>query len=371
MDHSVHLTPFIDVKPFNATVFVGAQEGRIACERTLIQHGTALPLPQRSIWKEIDSATDSLFIGLQDARGEWVFGIGAQVHPTRALANHLILRVQRFRGASDPAICEAVVRALAAASRSHGRVLRTHVEVLARDAATREVIQRSFRNAGFRRSATMRSYAETVVIDLAPDLDSIFASLHATARRHIRAVDKHPTTIREISDPSYAGRMDELLRETMARTDGPYEMHDWAHTIRFCTRYPETARIVGLFHEESSGPESLLAFAVGYAHGDHVEYATAASTRMTSLKMPLAYGLAWDLVCWGKRVGAKWFDFGGVTRGSAESGDPRGGVSDFKRYFSREVIRVGEEWVLVPHPLRAALARTTSTAARVVRSFSR
>ena len=60
---------------------------------------------------------------------------------------------------------------------------------------------------------------------------------------------------------------------------------------------------------------------------------------------------------WAKRVGAEWFDFGGITPGTqADPTDPLGGISDFKRYFGTDVVTVGEEWVFVPRPVRAAIA---------------
>src|SRR5207249_11101081 len=111
---------------------------------------------------------------------------------------------------------------------------------------------------------------------------------------------------------------------------------------------------VGLFHRDT-----LLAFAWGCHHGDHAHYDAAASTRHTDLKLPLGYALAGDLIRWSKQNGATWFDFGGVTTGSRTCGDadPVGGISDFKRYFSKNIIEVGDEWVLEPRSIRAALAR--------------
>ncbi len=128
--------------------------------------------------------------------------------------------------------------------------------------------------------------------------------------------------------------------------------------IGFCTRHPDLARLVGLFQSGVSGPNALLAFALCFFHGDHAQYVTAASTRESSLKIPLAYGVAWDLLCWAKSEGATWFDFGGITDGTqGDSADLLGGISDFKRYFSKNVVEVGEEWVLEPRRVRAGLAR--------------
>jgi lipid II:glycine glycyltransferase (peptidoglycan interpeptide bridge formation enzyme) len=71
----------------------------------------------------------------------------------------------------------------------------------------------------------------------------------------------------------------------------------------------------------------------------------------------------WDLIVWAKRAGATWFDFGGVTAGTAGSGDPLGGISDFKRLFSKERAEVAEDWVLEPRKLVARLARLVRSGA--------
>ena len=121
---------------------------------------------------------------------------------------------------------------------------------------------------------------------------------------------------------------------------------------------------MGLFGHGKSEPDTLLAFAVGHNHGDHVQYSHAASTRDTGgLPLPLGYALAWHIICWGKDLGAEWFDFGGITQGSHDSGDRLGGISDFKRYFTKTVETVGDEWVLEVRPVRSFVARVLSTTA--------
>lgn len=356
---------------FGATAHPGACPEREECERALAAAGVPLPLPHRSIWTSLGAGADSLFIAVRDGSGRYVLGFAGQMTSSRALPGHAILRVERFGGSAGPAACRAGVLALADAVRSHGRILRLHLEVLSRDPQLREAIGQACAAAGYRRARSMRSYAETIAIDLTRDVEEIFASLHPTGRRHIRAVEKNPVEIREIRDVSFHARMNELLRETMGRTGGPYRSHEWQRQIRFSSKRPEAARVVGLFEREGSGAEALLAFAVGHHHGDHVEYVTAASTRKTQLKIPLAYGLAWDLVCWGKRLGATWFDFGGITRSGRESADPLGGISDFKRLFAREMVEVGQEWVLEPSRFRAVLAQAVSSTAGKIRLTAR
>ncbi len=148
------------------------------------------------------------------------------------------------------------------------------------------------------------------------------------------------------------------MREIMARTGGRHRRHDWPRLVEFCARHPGLARLVGRLHTEVSGPKSLLAFMLSFFHGDHAQYHTAASTGASCLRMSLSYAVAWDLMRWAKSQGATWFDFGGITVGTqGDPDDPLGGISDFKRFFSKQVVDVGEEWTLEPSRVRAGLAR--------------
>ena len=204
-------------------------------------------------------------------------------------------------------------------------------------------------HAGFTRSAAPRCYGRTLLISLEKDPDAIFASFHSTARRHVRAIAKHPVQVRTVIDPALGSRMNELLRETLVRTGGAFEPHDWDGILQYSRDHPERSRVAGLFRTDRAGPDALLAYAWGCFHGDHAHYATAASTRATDLRLPMAYSLAWELMQWARSHGARYFDFGGLTEGSHADDDPLGGISDFKRYFNGQPETVGEEWLIQPN----------------------
>jgi hypothetical protein len=59
---------------------------------------------------------------------------------------------------------------------------------------------------------------------------------------------------------------------------------------------------------------------------------------------------------------------GGVTLADGDQPELEG-ISNFKRYFSREVVEVGAEWVLEPHPVRAGIATLVSGGAEHVRKL--
>jgi len=219
---------------------------------------------------------------------------------------------------------------------------------------------------GFRRSPAPRSYNNTILVDLRPNEEEIFASFQSKTRRDIRAAAKFPVTVRPIEEAELAGRLDSLVNEVFARTGGDSERQNWIDIIRFSARHSELSRLVGLFRTDIAGPESLLAFAHGLHHGDYAEYSTAAATRNTDIRVPQTYVLAWDMMRWAKRHGAAFFDFGGVTPVTSDGSDPLQGISAFKRYFSKEEFSVGDEWILEPSRLKANLARVVTSVAKSV-----
>lgn len=333
---------------------------RDRCERELLDAGLPLPLPHRTAWAWSRRPAPSWFLAARDTTRRCRGGFALEVSRSRALPGQLLLRVERL-GASLPEETEdALLGALADLAARDGRVLRVNVEVFSADATRRVAIGRSLCAFGFHQAAERRTYSETVAVDLTPTEQTIFASLPPRTRRGIRAVEKNPVTLKAISDPAVALRMDRLCRETMARTGGAYHPQRWDRRIELSVQVPTLSRLVGLFRADQEGPEALLAFAWGCGHGDHAHYEAAASTRRTDLRMPLSYALAWDLICWARDHGARWFDFGGVTPGHTGSDDSTGGISDFKRFFSTTVVRVGDEWVLEPSRMRASVARAVS-----------
>jgi lipid II:glycine glycyltransferase (peptidoglycan interpeptide bridge formation enzyme) len=110
-----------------------------------------------------------------------------------------------------------------------------------------------------------------------------------------------------------------------------------------------------------------LAFAWGCVHGRVAEYSESGSSRPDDMKVSTSYALMWDLMSWARQSGAQVFDLGGVTEGNVDSDDPLGGISDFKRFFSQREIEVGQQWLLEPHPARAAAARAISSGAGLLR----
>lgn len=336
-------------------------------ERTLVERGAPLPLPHRLAWANGQrDGQGSWLLGVRDQMGEPCGAAAIQVAPSRALPGHLLLRVERFGPGIPSAARNAVLHVLAALARRNSRVLRVYVESFVIDPLERVSLEGKLAALGFARLPSPRSYEQTLLLSLDGEEESILASFHRTARQNIRSIHKYPVTIAPISDASDFARLDELSVQTFARTGGRYDPVDWARLVELNATAPTLSRLVGLYRTDVSGPEALVAFSWACAHGDHAHYSSSGSTRVTDRRIPLLYPLLWDMICWARTNGAKYFDLGGVTPGSQDSDDPLGGISDFKRYFTNQLVDVGGEWAFEPRPMRARAARIVKSASRLL-----
>lgn len=332
-------------------------------EQELITAGFELPVRQRCDWHAGQSRS-CWFVSLRrDATP--VFGFAVPLSASRALPGFRIARVHRLGSTSDAKGDAMVARGLAIIALRFRRILRIEVDVFSRGLDARQSVVTALRKAGFHESHNWIGYRNTLVLDLEPGANAVFRSLHKTARANIRAIGRAPLAVRTITHPSMSRRLDSLLAETMARTNGYSRHEDWPSIIAFCNRNPTHARLVGVFDSRLEGPEALLGFSLGLRHRDHVEYAIAATTRHYDLKVSLGYGALWDLMEWAIEIGCSWFDLGGVTTGDER--DPIKGISSFKRYFTRREEAVGEGWVFESRRISAISARLASRAASLLR----
>jgi hypothetical protein len=335
---------------------------RTACERELAGAGVPLPLTSRNAWALARPSAVSWFLAVRGGNGACVGGLALDVAPSRALPGRSLLRAVKVGSNLPPGSSRAAAAGLAALARRDRRVLRVNVELLARDAGDRDRLGADLAAEGFRTLPELKGYRSTIAVDLTPpDEEAVFASFSRSTRRNVREVGKLPVRLRPVDSLRYAGRLDALLRESMGRTGGRPRAVDWPAVIGLSRAEPSLARLVGLFHDGREAPDDLLAFAWGCCHGDHGHYDLGGSTRDTGGRIALAYPLLWDLIRWAKGAGCRWFDLGGVTPGAHGGDDPVGGISDFKRGFSKAVVEVGEEWAFEPRAIPAMLARAVST----------
>lgn len=335
----------------------GVGPARVAAEEALLASGRHLPFHVRAAVAGLPGAEPSILLFCRDAAGRPVGAVGVTSRPARGLGALVVLRAAHVAMPADEGAAAALAAALEAELAATPRAVRLDVELFDRDLMRRRPFAEALAARGFT-PTPVNGYVRTIAVDLRPDEDAILASFSRSARRNVRALDKHPVTLRPIVDEALIPRIEALYRETFARTGGAVVMPDFRLPIASTRTAPHVSRFSGLFRDDDPSPEGLVAFAWGQHHGDRAEYSHGASSRQPDLKVPLVYPLLWDLMSWARREGAVWFDMGGVTLGTdASPDDPLGGISDFKRFFSEEMVEVTEEWSLAGRSMLARLAR--------------
>jgi hypothetical protein len=329
---------------------VSADADRAALERELLARGCALPIDACVGYPVRPGETRELLLVADSGTPCW--GAVAESAQSRIVPWRRVARLLRVSGVSDTREAHEVAQRTVELMRTL-RALRIHVEIFDTDPNRRERLATALRERGFARSVARRRYARTIRVDLAHSEDDLLAGFHATCRRHIRTFHKKGLRVAAVTDPALAPRLQSLLEESMSRTGGHASWHDWPAFIRFVEQNPQRAQLLGAFRDDIGGPEALVGYVVGLRHADAVEYATAASTRLESLKVPFLYAPAWELIRWARSTGAAWFDFGGVISADSPPDDPRHGISEFKRMFSENEIDVGDEYVLESPDLTA------------------
>lgn len=343
----------------------------LAAEREVDAAGFPLPLQARAAWGEaLGSAADRILVA-RDHAGRAVAALGVQVTPTRALPGHQLARVESLGDAYACPSGRRLLAELARFTREAPRLVRTVVEVECRGAEARATLGAWLGELGFLRTAPERVSEHTLVIDLGPEEDQILAAFSRTTRQNIRTLAKHGAEVTPLTDPVLGGRMNALLAEVMVRTGGLATAVEWERVMRLCHALPHRSRLVGVFRGAGRAPGDLIGYVWGLHHGDRVEYHTGAAARLPGVRLPVLYPALWDLITWGRRSGGTWFDLGGVTPGTTGSSDPLGGISDFKRGFSKEELLLGQEWTLVPSPLKGKLAAWSSWLATWARRLAR
>jgi hypothetical protein len=353
----------VDDKPFEVRLARGLDARWERVERELTEVGLPLPLAYRSAWLARMPQTPWL-LHASDDRGA-ACAIALAESRTRAMPGHRVLRAERVGVARSHEALRAALLGLTALVSSQPSVLRVELATFSFDPDERASLRSLLPAVGFSRCREPRVYERTTRVDLDGDEQAVLARFHATARRHLRAVDRHPVELRTITEPEHAAELESLTNLARERTGGRPVERPWRELLELSRRHPELLRFVGLFRDSGE----LLAFASGHAQGDHVTYADAGSARPSDIKLPLGYGPAWELMRWARSLGMRWFDFGGIAASSREG--RLGGINDFKRYFRGEETDVADEWAFEPHPMRAALANTLSAAASWWRERSR
>jgi len=337
-----------------------ATEARLVWEAAAAANGVPLALSDLERWHTMGLGPRSTLCVIHDRQEKLVGGFAVHRWPSRVLSGHCILRLERL-GESIPSGAEpAAAGAVLALARRTPRVLRAVAELHDRDAARRARIAAALRATGFYCKGEVRTYERTLAIDLQRDDKALLGSFSAPARQRIRLAERSPLSVITIEDDTLIPQLEQIHRETYARTGEKAPAQPWNRLVAAAREAPDRLHIFGVMLT-GAGTGRLVAFARALRHGTFVVYDAAGSTRLADRRIPLTYPAMWALIRWARDTGAKWLDLGGVTGGSSESNnDPLAGISEFKRKFGGEDVVVAEDWHFDAAPLRERLVQSTS-----------
>lgn len=337
----------------------------------LLEAGVPLPLEHRPSWIRDVAREKSWFVEVKSEEdGSLAAAFPMKRTTTRSLPGHYELRIARFGYAVEEAGLQAALEVLRRLVDERGRLLSLNVEMFVPDGERREALEEMARSTGYGRSDAQRRYRWTTRLDLSPDEDDLLMSFTGSCRRFIRDPEKKGYSVEPVEEDRWADRMDELWEETFSRTGAQSPPRVWRDHLRFARRQPDLYHIVGTFGPGRPAPESLKSFSCVQHNGDHAVYSDGASTRDVESGVALSYAPMWELIRWAKEHGCAWFDMGGISSGTYEDDeDPRGGISDFKRRFTEDVVEVGTEWEFRPDSLRTALSDRVSASASALRQL--
>ncbi len=338
----------------------------------LVQRDVSVPLEHRWSWLRDIAGTGHWFVVLRSADGGVRAALPALRHSTRSLPGHYRLRVTHLGCGARVAEVATLLGALKSLVRSRPELLDVNVEVFATDRDLRVGIEEVAQSLGFLPARPSRRYHRTARLDLLGNEDELLASFSGECRRGIRDPAKKGYRVEAIADARWVPRMNQLWHETFARTNMTPPERSWAPRIAYARNHPDLFRIVGTFGPGYPETESLVAFSCGMNNGDHAVYSDGASTRHLDTTVSVSYAALWDLIRWAKASGCSWLDLGGISEGThGDSHDPRGGIADFKRRFTQDVIEVGREWSYRTSSVRSWLWQAIRESASTVRNFIR
>jgi peptidoglycan pentaglycine glycine transferase (the first glycine) len=203
----------------------------------------------------------------------------------------------------------------------------------------------ALRDAGYRRSSQdIQPVLATLVLDLAPDEDALFAGLEKDTRWSVRQAPKRGVSIRVGDDEASRRAFYDLYALTGGRAGfitrtWPYYDETWRTLMEAGLATLRLAYLDGV----------AVAGAMVWRCGDRALYQTGA-TSDAGRKSYAAYALLWECIIEAKRAGRRVFDMGGIPRDLERKDDPMYGPYIFKRGFGGVVRRWVGAHDTVPSP---------------------
>lgn len=189
----------------------------------------------------------------------------------------------------------------------------------------------------------------TIVLDLAPDEQTLLAQMKEKWRYNVRLAMRKGVTIRVASSPDDVRAWYAIYRTTSERDQ--FGIHALDYYLRIWDLFV-TRGEMRLFLAEANG--NLLAGIFVSLFAGQASYLYGASSNEQRQLMP-NYLLQWEAIRWAKQQGASLYDFWGIPDTDNED-EAMAGVYRFKRGWGGRVVQFmgGQEVVYRPLLMRFA-----------------
>jgi lipid II:glycine glycyltransferase (peptidoglycan interpeptide bridge formation enzyme) len=201
-------------------------------------------------------------------------------------------------------------------------------------------------HAGYVRGPDVQPVLATLVLDLAPDLDSVMAGLEKDTRWSVRQAEKRGVTLRAASDEPSLRAFYDLYRTTGKRAHFITRTYDY---YRLVWRTLIDADLATLRLADVQG--RAVAGSMTWRCGDRDLYMYGA-TNDEGRKCFAAYALLWQSIADAKARGARHFDLGGIPVDPSRKDDPMYGPYLFKKGFGGAMRRWVGAHDVAPSALR-------------------
>jgi len=304
----------------------------------LARPGVELPLLQRQLWIAARGG-EFFLLQIRASDGAPAMQVVVDVQRTSRLASFPHGRVLRMGRAVDEEQELWGLRCLRELCLRHTELISLTLQGLCPTRAELEEFRQLTAAAGFTPLTAPLEYLRTLRLDFPHGPRAALAALPQKTRAKIRQADRCGER-RAITDPRYIPQCRAAVNASRSRTGTGPSGFDFETAFKLAAQHPDRVRIVACFMPHR--PDTVLAYVIGYRHGEMAEYVSAGSLYDANLRRtPFNYALIWELVTWAHAGGARWIDLGGITDGRA--GDPIATISEFKRHLSRTEVELHHE----------------------------
>ena len=214
----------------------------------------------------------------------------------------------------------------------------------------------ALRRAGFRRAEDIQPVLATLVLDLTPDEDALFAALDKDTRWSVRQADKRGVTVRDATGDADLRALYDLYVETGQRAGFITRTWDYYRRMWGTLISAGHAR-VRLAAREGTPVAGALVWRCGAR-----EVYQSAATNEAGRSAYAAYALLWRCIIEARGGGAMTFDFGGIPVDLARKDDPMYGPYLFKKGFGGVMRQFVGAHDAVPRPLAYSAYRLAEPA---------